>query len=141
MARVARRQARRRALNVLYEADVLRRDVRAHLEQVEGDEHAQPLDDFARALVLGIADHAAEIDTVISEHARGWRVGRMPVIDRNVLRLGVYELLFEADVPAAVAIDEAVELAKLLSTEDSPRYVNGVLSGVLRARGTELGAG
>ena len=141
MARVARRQARLRALDVLYEADVLRRDVRAHLERVEADEHADDIDAFARALVLGIAEHAGEIDAVIAEHARGWRVERMPVIDRNVLRLAVYELLFEPDVPAAVAIDEAVELAKLLSTEDSPRYVNGVLSGVLRAQGNDGGAG
>jgi N utilization substance protein B len=76
--------------------------------------------------------HHERIDSILTEYADGWTVARMPGVDRAVLRLGVYELLWRSDVPDAVAIDEAVELAKLLSTDDSPRFVNGVLARVLR---------
>lgn len=136
---LSRHEARRRALEVLYEADVLRRDITETLGRTIGDPHAAPLDDFARALVGGVAQRCEEIDEVIARHARGWTVARMPVIDRNILRLGVYELLDAPGTPPAVVIDEAVELAKEMSTEDSPRYVNGVLSAVLQNRRRESG--
>jgi transcription antitermination protein NusB len=125
-----RHEARRRALTALYEADVRRRPLAGALDRVADDEHADPLDAFAESLVTGVAAHQAEIDAVITRFARGWSLERMPIVDRNVLRLGVYELLHVESTPPAVVIDEAVELAKELSTDDSPRYVNGVLSAI-----------
>lgn len=134
-----RHEARRRALEVLYEADVRRRDITDTLERTISDPQADPLDDFARALIHGVARGREEIDEIIASHAHGWTVSRMPIIDRNILRLAVYELLDATDTPAAVVIDEAVELAKEMSTEDSPRYINGVLSAVLRTSRLEGG--
>lgn len=87
------------------------------------------LEGFTRQLVLGVSEHGEEIDALIGRHARRWSVDRMPVVDRSVLRLAVYELLFE-QTSAAVVINEALELAKALSTEASGRYVNGVLEAV-----------
>ena len=133
-----RHEARERALGVLYEADLLRRDIASQLERVANDPHAGALDAFTRALVTWVAVRRAELDEVIARHARGWTIARMPVVDRNLLRLGVYELLHTPQVPAAVVIDEVVELAKELSTPDSPRYVNGVLSAVLRSRDAQM---
>ncbi len=134
-----RHEARRRALEVLYEADVRRRDITDTLERTVRDPHADALDDFAHRLIAGVAQRCEEIDGVIANHAHGWTVSRMPIIDRNILRLAVYELLDAPDTPPAVVIDEAVELAKEMSTEDSPRYVNGVLSAVLRTSRREGG--
>ncbi len=90
---------------------------------------APQLDGFTRQLVLGVSDHRDEIDALIGRHARSWTVDRMPVVDRTVLRLATYELLYE-ETSAAVVINEALELAKSLSTEASGRYVNGVLEAV-----------
>lgn len=131
---LTRHDARRRALEVLYEADVRRHDIGDTLQRVTADANAAALDEFARELVRGVADHLDELDEVIGRHAHGWTVRRMPVVDRNVLRLATFELLFRSATPPAVVIDEAVELAKALSTDDSPRYVNGVLSAILRAK-------
>ncbi|MGH3467030.1 MAG: transcription antitermination factor NusB, partial [Thermocrispum sp.] len=78
-------------------------------------------------LVEGVAAHRAQIDELLAEHARGWSTERMPPVDLAVLRVGVFELLWATDVPDPVAIDEAVGIAKELSTDDSPRFVNGVL--------------
>lgn len=124
---------------MLYEADVRRRDITETLERTVNDPQAHPIDDFARRLIHGVALDCEGIDRVIADHARGWTVSRMPVIDRNILRLAVHELLDPADTPPAVVIDEAVELAKEMSTEDSPRYINGVLSAVLRTSRREGG--
>ncbi len=90
-----------------------------------------PLDGFTRSLVTGVHDHRAEIDELIARYARRWQISRMPVVDRTVLRLATYELLHESTRPAIV-IDQAVILAKGLSTEDSGRYVNGVLESIRR---------
>jgi transcription antitermination protein NusB len=106
------------------------------------------IDGFTRSLVLGVADNQPRIDELIGRFARRWQIHRMPVLDRNVLRLGTYELLFEATSPAVV-INEAVNLAKALSTDDSGRYVNGVLEAIRRhlaeeataARGAHQDAG
>lgn len=92
---------------------------------------APRIDGFTRALVLGVADHADEIDALITRFARRWAIPRMPVVDRSVLRLATYELLYET-TPPAVVINEAVELAKTLSTDDSGAYVNGVLESIRR---------
>jgi N utilization substance protein B len=129
----SRRAARKRALDVLYEADLRDRPLpevlAAHLEPDAPD----PLPEFALVLVRGVHRHREEIDGLISEHARGWRLPRMPVIDRNVLRMGVFELLHAPEIPRAVAINEAVALAKELSTDDSGRFVNGLLSRITKA--------
>lgn len=139
-AALSRHEARKRALEVLYESDIRRRDPAVVLLSALEDPHAEPIDGFAKELVEGVAANRSAIDEVIGEHARGWTVARMPVVDRNVLRLGVFELLYAQEPPPpAVAIDEAVELAKDMSTDDSPRYVNGVLSAVLRGRDETAG--
>jgi N utilization substance protein B len=92
-----------------------------------GTPEVAPINDYTVRLLEGVVANRARIDELITEHAEGWSLARMPVVDRAVLRLGLYELLFCDDVPDVVAIDEAVELAKNLSTDDSPRFVNGVL--------------
>ena len=84
-------------------------------------------------LVEGVVEHAARIDGLIDTHARGWTLQRLPDVDRAILRMATFELLWADDVPDAVVIDEAVELAKALSTDDSPAYVNGVLGAILAA--------
>jgi N utilization substance protein B len=127
----ARSKARKRALDVLYEADV--RDVEALGTLATRISLADPpVHDYTVELVEGVQANRARIDEILAEYAEGWTVARMPDVDRAVLRLGVYELLWRADVPPAVAIDEAVELAKSLSTEESPKFVNGVLGRILR---------
>jgi N utilization substance protein B len=129
----ARSKARKRALDVLYEADV--RDVDALSTLAERRELAEPpLNEYTVALVEGVQAHRERIDAILADYAEGWTLARMPGVDRAVLRLGVYELLWRDEVPDAVAIDEAVELAKSLSTDESPRFVNGVLARVLRDR-------
>jgi transcription antitermination protein NusB len=127
----ARSKARKRAVDVLYESDLRGSPALSTLaERVAlGD---PPVNDYTVELVEGVHANQARIDEILGEYAEGWTVARMPDVDRAVLRLGVYELLWRADVPDAVAIDEAVELAKSLSTDESPRFVNGVLARVLR---------
>lgn len=128
-----RHEARTRALQLLFAADVRGRPLGTAAEGA--GEGADRLDAFTLTLIDTVVANAADIDRVIGDRARGWTLQRMPVVDRNVLRLGLAELLFLDEVPAAVAIDEAVELAKTLSTDDSPRFVNGILSAVARERG------
>ncbi|MDX8031567.1 transcription antitermination factor NusB [Lentzea sp. BCCO 10_0856] len=123
----ARSKARKRAVDFLYEADLLGGDAVTLLASRIGSADVPPINDYTVTLVEGVTAHRTRIDDLISEHAEGWTLQRMPAVDRAVLRIGLYELLWAADVPDAVAIDEAVELAKGLSTDDSPRFVNGVL--------------
>ncbi|MEU4806100.1 transcription antitermination factor NusB [Actinosynnema sp. NPDC023587] len=123
----ARSKARKRAVDVLYEADLRGVDAVTLLAERVGSPDVPPINDYTISLVEGVTGHRPRIDDLISEHAEGWTLQRMPGVDRAVLRLGLYELLWASDVPDAVAIDEAVELAKQLSTDDSPRFVNGVL--------------
>jgi transcription antitermination protein NusB len=125
-----RTKARKRALDILHSADVTGR---APVEVLAGEE--EPVPKFARTLVHGVAAHSTEIDAIIGAAADRWTIERMPVVDRNLLRIAIFELLFAGDTPAGVAINEAVELAKLLSTEDSGRFVNGLLGRVARERG------
>jgi transcription antitermination protein NusB len=125
----ARRKARKRALDVLYQADLRGAPVRESLERYLA-QLPEPRPDhlsYTVRLVEGVAAHADRIDEVISSYAEGWTLDRMPVIDRNLARIAVFELLFADDIDAPVAITEAVELARALSTDDSPRYLNGVL--------------
>jgi N utilization substance protein B len=123
----ARSAARRRALDILYEADLLDRPVAAVLARHQGDPEAGPPDAYTVALVDGVAARRAELDRLIGAAAEHWTVERMPPVDRNLLRLGAYELADRPEVPTAVVLDEAIELAKLLSTAESGRFVNGVL--------------
>jgi transcription antitermination protein NusB len=118
-----RRGARKIALDVLYERDVTGGSALEILERYD----PEPAHEFAGVLVRGVVRHLPELDRLISGYAEDWTIERMPVIDRNLLRLGAFELLHLDDVPAAVTINEAVELAKTFSTEDSGRFVNGIL--------------
>jgi len=127
----ARSKARKRAVDVLYEADI--RNAEAQRVLAERISLADPpVNEYTVELVEGVAANRERIDEILTEYADGWTISRMPGVDRAVLRIGVYELLWRGDIPSAVSIDEAVELAKSLSTEESPRFVNGVLARVLR---------
>lgn len=128
MIRGSRHEARERALELLYESYARN----ASAEEVLCGLVVAP-DPFAEELVRGVDERAAEIDALITRFARGWTIDRMPVIDRAVLRLATFELLAETQVPVGVVISEAVELAKRYSTDDSGRFVNGVLSAVAAA--------
>jgi N utilization substance protein B len=130
-----RREARRLAIAILYQADVLGRPPLEVLEERRAI--GQKVPRFADELVRGVAERRDDIDAVIGRSAEGWTVDRMPPIDRTVLRVATLEVLDRDDVPVATAIDEAVSAAKALSTEDSGRFVNGVLGRIAReARGT-----
>jgi transcription antitermination protein NusB len=126
----ARTKARKRALDVLFEAEARGEDPLAVLEERRATEDAPPISAYAAQLVEGVSANLARIDQVISEHAEGWTVPRMPAVDRALLRIGVYELLWMDEIDDPVAITEAVELARSLSTDDSPRFVNGVLGSI-----------
>ncbi|MCZ2837472.1 transcription antitermination factor NusB [Modestobacter sp. VKM Ac-2985] len=128
----ARTKARKRAVDVLYEADLRSSDPLAVLRDRIADGNP-PVPEHAVRLVEGAVAQQARIDELIEEHASGWSLDRLPDVDRAILRMAVFELLWVDDVPDAVVIDEAVELAKALSTDDSPAYVNGVLGGIVRA--------
>jgi N utilization substance protein B len=92
------------------------------------DRHSwTPIGDYAEGLVRGFVEHRERIDGLLAEHSRGWTVERMPAVDRAILRIAVYELLYSTEVPPAVVVNEAVDSAKVLSTDDSPRFVNGIL--------------
>ena len=123
----ARSKARKRALDVLFEAEQRSLPVLELLaERITLG--SPPVPAYAADLVRGVAVHSARIDELISEYAEGWTLDRMPAVDRNVLRIGVYELLWAQDVPDGVAISEAVLLARDLSTEASPAFINGLLA-------------
>ena len=131
-----RRKARELALQLLYQLDV------------QGEEHAEPhLDDFwlrhpvdrearefAEALVLGTKRHEAEIDELIARYAENWELDRMAVVDRNILRQGIFELRWGTGVPPKVAINEALEVAKKFSTQESSRFINGILDRIHKER-------
>ena len=121
----SRRQERRLAIEILFQADVTGNDGRSALAGwLESGRTVPP---FTRELVQGVTDHLAELDETIGAHSEGWTVDRMASVDRTVLRAAVYELAFDRAVPVGVAIDEAVRAVKDLSTDDSGRFVNGVL--------------
>jgi N utilization substance protein B len=128
----ARSKARKRAVDVLYEADV-RGDDRLSVLRDRIETANPPVPEHTVRLVEGVAEHAARIDELIDAHASNWSIDRLPDVDRAILRMATFELLWADDVPDLVVIDEAVELAKALSTDDSPAYVNGVLGAILAA--------
>ncbi|GAA4413973.1 transcription antitermination factor NusB [Actinokineospora soli] len=123
----ARSKARKRAVDLLFEAAVRGVDPVTLLADRVGSPDVPPVSDYTVTLVEGVSAHRARIDELLTEHAQGWTLERMPAVDLAILRMGLYELLWAQDVPDPVAIDEAVQLARTLSTDDSPRFVNGVL--------------
>jgi transcription antitermination protein NusB len=133
----ARTKARKRALDLLFEAEQRGVDPEVLLRErlaVPVTEH--PLPELTAVLVGGVVEHAAQLDELITTYAQGWTLQRMPAVDRAILRLGAYEVLFSDDVPEAVAISEWVGLATELSTDDSPRFVNGLLARLAEVRPT-----
>ena len=129
----ARSKARKRALDVLYESDMRQvgaRDVlTTHLSTPD-----RPVNPYTVEAVEGVIDHLEQIDDILATYAEGWTIERMAAVDRNVLRIGIWEILFCHEVPDAVAISEAVTLVGDLSTDDSPAFVNGVLARVLQVK-------
>ncbi len=129
----ARSKSRKRALDVLYAAEARGVDplvvLAERMEPPTGpDLHSYAvMGDYAESIVRGFVEHQGRVDALLSEHSRGWTLERMPAVDRAILRIAVYELLYSLDVPPAVVVNEAVDAAKLLSTDDSPKFVNGVL--------------
>lgn len=128
----ARSKARKAALDILYEADIRKVDLITLLNERASDVDIR---DLTSTLIEGISAHRNRIDELISIYAKSWDTDRMPVIDRNILRLSIFEVLWSDDTPPAVAINEAVELAKTLSTENSSSYINGVLRQILEIKG------
>jgi N utilization substance protein B len=130
-----RHQARKRAVDLLFEAEargispVEVVDMRTALAETKSD--VAPLHPYTATVARGVSEHIAHIDDLITTHLQGWTLDRLPAVDRAVLRVAVWELLHADDVPEPVAVDEAVELAKELSTDDSPGFVNGVLGQVM----------
>lgn len=129
----ARSKARKRALDVLFEADQRGLDAVTLLAERLGKSDP-PIPEYAVEIVEGVVAHRERIDELLATYAQGWTVDRMPGVDRIVLRIGAWELLWNADVPDAVAIDEAVELARSLSTDESPAFVNGLLARLLEVK-------
>lgn len=133
----ARSKARKRALDVLFEADQRGLDpVQVLAQRLPAAD--PPVPEYAVTLVEGVVAHRERIDELLSTYSQGWTLDRMPAVDRTILRLGLFELLWADDVPDAVAVDEAVELAKALSTDDSPSFVNGLLGRLVRMKPTLL---
>ncbi len=127
----ARSKARKRALDVLYAAEVRDADALDVLAERLSDADPAAPSGYAEQLVRGVAGHRARIDELIAQHSIDWTLDRMPAVDRAILRIAVFEIVYSDDVPPAVAVDEAVELAKALSTDNSPRFVNGVLGQIV----------
>ena len=128
----ARSKARKRALDILFASELRSEDPVVALERaIEAGEG--PTNDYTSTLVRGVAEHRARIDDVLTTYSKGWTLSRMPAVDRNVLRIGVFELLWgDDDVPDTVAVSEAMGLVRDLSTDESPAFVNGVLGNILR---------
>jgi N utilization substance protein B len=126
----ARSKSRKRALDVLFEADQ-RRVPAAEVLAARVAQADPPVHEHTVRLVDGVTEHRGRIDSLIETYAQDWPLDRMPAVDRALLRVSVYELLYVDDVPDSVVIDEAVELAKQLSTDDSPAFVNGLLARIL----------
>jgi N utilization substance protein B len=130
-----RHQARKRAVDLLFEAEA-RGLTPAEVADTRNVLAAQqsgvsPLNSYTVTVARGVTDHTAHIDDLIASHLQGWTLQRLPAVDRAILRVAVWELLHASDVPEPVAVDEAVELAKKLSTDDSPGFVNGVLGQIM----------
>ena len=133
----ARTKARKRALDLLFEAE--QRGVNAAdllRERLATPVTEAPLSEFTAELVMGVVEHWGQVDELIATYSQGWTLKRMPAVDRAILRLGAYEVLYSTDVPEPVAISEWVGLATELSTDDSPRFVNGLLARLAEVKPT-----
>lgn len=127
----ARSKARKRALDILFESEVRGLPLGATLdERVIAAE--PPVNEYTVQLIRGISEHQARLDELVATYAQGWSLDRMPAVDRNALRIGVYEILYVDSVPDAVAVSEAMNLVRDLSTDESPNFVNGVLGNIVR---------
>lgn len=133
----ARTKARKRALDYLYAGEMRGESALTRLEGAveDGEGHTNP---YTEVIVRGVVEHRERIDALLSAYSQGWTLGRMPAVDRNILRVGVWEILYAEDVPSAVAVSEGLGLARDLSTDDSPQFVNGLLAAI--ARDHEAGA-
>jgi len=131
----ARTKARKRALDILFESELRGASITDTLAErvAAGD---PPVGEYSVSLVEGVAAHREEIDDLLTRYAEGWTLARMPAVDRNILRVGAYEVLFADDVPDEVAVSEAVGLARDLSTDESPPFVNGLLAALARVKPT-----
>ena len=129
----ARSKARKRALDLLYASEMRRENPVEALDRAVADGEG-PTNDYTATLVRGVVEHQDAIDDLLRDASEGWSLERMPAVDRNVLRLGVFELLYVDDVPDGVAVTEAMNLVRDLSTDESPAFVNGVLGTILRTR-------
>lgn len=126
----ARSKARKQTLDLLYEADIRGASAAELLVQrdiVEEGPDARPIREFTKVLITGITENKRKIDELIATYAQGWDMDRLPAVDRNILRLGIYEIVWSADLDDGIAIDEALTLAKELSTDESAGYIHGVL--------------
>ena len=135
----ARSKARKQALDLLYETDIRGTNlVETLVERDVPDDgpDARPIREYTRELINGVSDHRRKIDELITTYAQGWDMDRLPAVDRNILRLGIYEILWSTTVPTSVAIDEALDLAKELSSDDSSKYIHGVLGRIASIKDT-----
>ena len=126
----ARSKARKQSLDLLYEGDIRGQapaDLLALRDGTDDGPDARPIREYTKELILGIAENRRKIDELISTYAQGWDMDRLPAVDRNILRLGIYEILWCKELDDSIAIDEALNLAKELSTDDSANYIHGVL--------------
>ena len=126
----ARSKARKQALDLLYEADIRGGSALDFLQSrdvVEDGPDARPIRDFTKELIGGIAENSRKIDELITTYAQGWDMDRLPAVDRNILRLAIYEIVWSTELADGIAIDEALTLAKELSTDESAGYIHGVL--------------
>ncbi len=134
----ARSKSRKRALDILYSADVrgdsINEALAAETARADADPKRSNSWAYARDIVVGITEHGDEIDELIETYAQGWTIGRMPAVDRAIIRIGIWEVLFNEEVPDGVAISEAVESATVLSTEDSAGFINGLLGRIAQTR-------
>jgi N utilization substance protein B len=127
----ARSKARKRALDVLFECEVRGLPLGDTLdERINAGE--PPVNDYTVTLIRGVAEHQGRIDDLLRAYAEGWSLDRMPTVDRNALRIGVFEILYVDETRDAVAVSEAMNLVRNLSTDDSPAYVNGILGNIVR---------
>ena len=133
----ARTKARKRALDLLFEAEQRKVNVGELLrERLAAPVTEAPLSEFTADLVTGVVEHWAQVDELIATYSQGWTLNRMPAVDRAILRLGAYEVLFSTDVPEGVAISEWVSMATEISTDDSPKFVNGLLGRLAEVKPT-----
>jgi len=126
MPKISRRESRESAVILLYQKDLLGKDINQLIENDRLNE--KEFDDFALKLINGVDSHTAEIDEVIRGIVENWSLDRIAVIDRNILRVAIYEMIYEDDIPLKVSVDEAIEIAKTLGQkDDTPKFINGVL--------------